>query len=83
MNTNIDQETREKLINLAAGLFAQWKYDEANLDYFDAGRYHEKYDGARQMAAILGITEAEIEKRAWDKWAYAIGEAYEANHNTF
>lgn len=81
-NITIDQETRAKLIELAASYFAQWKYDDANLDYFEGGRYREKYDGACRMAEILGIEEAEIERYAWQKWSNEIGEAYESNHNT-
>lgn len=76
-------ELRDRAIDLAASYFANWKAYEAALEYDDERNYRNRYEGAMQMAALLGIEEAEIEAYAWDKWGKEIGRLYEDNHATW
>lgn len=76
-------ELRDRAINLAASYFANWKACEAALEHDDARAYRNRYEGAMQMAALLGIEEAEIEAYAWDKWGDLIGRLYDDNHATW
>lgn len=76
-------EIKSKAIELAASYFANWKASEAALEYDDARDYRNRYDGARQMAALMGIEESEIEETAWKLYGEEIGKIYNENNATW
>lgn len=76
-------EIRAKALEVAAGFYANWKACLAALEYDEERDYRNKYDGARQMAAIMGIEESEIEEMAWRLYGNEIGMLYDENNATW
>lgn len=76
-------DIRQKAIELAATLFANWKAYESEHDYAESARYRDKYMGAECMAKLMGITSDEIEQYAWKTYGSEIGRIYEENNATW
>lgn len=75
-------EMRNRMIDLAASYFANWQASMAALETDEERDYCNRYEGAMQMAALLGIEEKEIQDYAWGKWGEEIGRLYDENHAT-
>ena len=78
----MNPEIRTKAVALAASYFANWKASAAEHDYDSEREYYHKYDGARAMAALLGIEAQEIENTAWKMYGDEIRKVYDANNAT-
>ena len=76
----MNEAMKSKMIDLAASYYANQVCEEAAAHYEAAKAYGNKFEGAVQMAALVGIEEAEIKEYAWRKWGQAMQEAADELH---